>query len=65
MNIKKIIPIIAAIFVAFLAISLLGAREAEKTEVVVLNRNFPPGHTIVDADIALAEMPDQEIDFPL
>ena len=57
MNIKKIIPIIAAIFVAFLAISLLGAREAEKTEVVVLNQSLPPGHTIVDADIALAEMP--------
>jgi len=52
MNIKKIIPIIAAIFVAFLAVSLLGAREAEKTEVVVLEQNLPPGHTIIEADIA-------------
>jgi len=57
MNIKRIIPIIAAIFVAFLAVSLLGAREAEKTKVVVLNQDFPPGHTIIEADIALAEMP--------
>jgi Flp pilus assembly protein CpaB len=57
MTIKKIIPIIAAIFVAFLAISLLGAREAEKTEVVVLNRNLPPGHTIIEADVTLSEMP--------
>jgi len=57
MNIKKIIPIIAAIFVAFLAVSLLGAREAEKVEVVVLNQNLPPGHKIIEADIALADLP--------
>jgi Flp pilus assembly protein CpaB len=57
MNIKKIIPIIAAIFVAFLAISLLGAREAEKTEVVILAQKLPPGHTINEADITLSEMP--------
>ena len=57
MTLKKIIPILAAVFVAFIAISLLGAREAEKTEVVVLKGNLPPGHTIVETDIALAEMP--------
>ena len=57
MTIKKTIPIIAAIFVAFVAISLLGAREAEKSEVVALNRSLPPGHTIIEADITFSEMP--------
>ena len=57
MTIKKIIPIIAAVFVAFMAISLMGAREAEKTDVVILNFDLPPGHTLVEADLTVAEMP--------
>lgn len=57
MTIKKIIPILAAVFVAFLALRLLGAREAEQTAVVVLNTSLPPGHSIVESDLTLAEMP--------
>ena len=57
MSFKKIIPIIAAVFVAFMAISLMGAREAEKTDVVILNFDLPPGHTLVAEDLSVAEMP--------
>jgi len=57
MNFKKIIPIIAAMAVAFMAVSLIGAREAEKTAVVILHVDLPPGHTLVEADLTVAEMP--------
>lgn len=57
MNFKKIIPIIIAGIVGFTALSLMGAREAEKTSVIVLNYDLPPGHTLVDTDLTVAEMP--------
>jgi pilus assembly protein CpaB len=57
MNIKKIIPALAAIVVAFIALSVLGSRESEKAEVVVAMSSFPAGHTLEEGDVALAEMP--------
>jgi pilus assembly protein CpaB len=57
MNIKKIIPALAAIIVAFIALSVLGSRESEKAEVVVAMSSFPAGHTLEEGDVALAEMP--------
>ena len=57
MNIKKIIPIIIAIFVAVVALSLLGSRQDEKTQVVVAVGNYPAGHTLKESDLNLADMP--------
>ena len=57
MNIKKIIPALAAIVVALIALSVLGSRESEKAEVVVAMSSFPAGHTLEEGDVALAEMP--------
>jgi pilus assembly protein CpaB len=57
MNIKKIIPALAAIVVALIALSVLGSRESEKAEVVVAMSSFPAGHTLEEGDVTLAEMP--------
>jgi pilus assembly protein CpaB len=57
MNIKKIVPALAAIVVALIALSVLGSRESEKAEVVVAMSSFPAGHTLEEGDMALAEMP--------
>ncbi len=58
---KKIIPIILAVFVFMLAFVFLNARQEKTVQVVAAAADLPAGHTLTDDDLTLVEAPENTL----
>lgn len=58
---KKLVPLILAGFVFFVALMLMGATRQKTTAVYVAAQNLPTGHTLTSADLTLADLPEAAV----